>query len=146
MVSDTVMWPEIFSVYSAFTLFVVRTSIWCTNCRRWSVSDTAGAVQGYRTGLSRGFQVTFCHEERPRLLFVWAKVGFPASFASRIISRESLSEENDWDALLGFEFVDNQMLSISQFMEKTEIRTKAEDCQKDALMLRRRRVKAQRLM
>ena len=42
-----------------------------------------------------------------------------------IVSRESLPEENDWDALLGFDFTDVQLLSISQFMEKTEFRTKA---------------------
>ena len=35
----------------------------------------------------------------------------------RIVSRESLLEENDWDALLGFEFIDAQLLSVSQFME-----------------------------
>ena len=33
---------------------------------------------GYPTGLSRGSQAILCHEERPRLLFVWATVGFPA--------------------------------------------------------------------
>ena len=43
----------------------------------------------------------------------------------RIVSRESLTEKNDWDALLGFEFVYAQLSSISQFMEKTEFRTKA---------------------
>ena len=43
----------------------------------------------------------------------------------RIVSRESLPEENDWDALLGFEFFDAQLLTVSQFMEKTEFRTKA---------------------
>ena len=43
----------------------------------------------------------------------------------RIVSRESLPEENDWDALLGFDFTGVQLLSIPQFMEKTEFRTKA---------------------
>ena len=43
----------------------------------------------------------------------------------QIVPRESLPEENDWDALLGFDFTDVQLLSISQFMEKTEFRTKA---------------------
>ena len=43
----------------------------------------------------------------------------------RIISRESLPEESQWGALLGFEFIDAQLLSISQFLEKTEFRTKA---------------------
>ena len=42
-----------------------------------------------------------------------------------IVSRESLPEENDWDALVGFEFVDAQFLTVSQLMEKTEFRTKA---------------------
>ena len=43
----------------------------------------------------------------------------------RIVSRESLPEENDWETLSGFEFIDAQLLSVSQFMEKTEFRTKA---------------------
>ena len=43
----------------------------------------------------------------------------------RIVSRESLPEENDWDALREFEFINAQLLSVSQFMEKTEFRTKA---------------------
>ena len=43
----------------------------------------------------------------------------------RIVSRENLHKENDWDALLEFEFIDVQLLSVSQFMEKTEFRTKA---------------------
>ena len=43
----------------------------------------------------------------------------------RIVSRESLPEENDWDALPEFEFINAQLLSVSQFREKTEFRTKA---------------------
>ena len=43
----------------------------------------------------------------------------------RVIARETMPEENDWDALLGFDFTGVQLFSISQFMEKTEFRTKA---------------------
>ena len=43
----------------------------------------------------------------------------------RIVSRENLPEENGWDALLGFGFVDAHLLSVSRFMKKTEFRTKA---------------------
>ena len=50
---------------------------------------------------------------------------FPHRLLRRIISRESSPVENDWDALLGFEFVDAQLLSISKCMEETEFRTKA---------------------
>ena len=43
----------------------------------------------------------------------------------RIISRDSWPEENEWDALLGFHFSDVKLLSVSQFLKKTEFRTKA---------------------
>ena len=36
----------------------------------------------------------------------------------RIVVRESLPEEKDWDALLVFDFTGSQLLSVSQFMEK----------------------------
>ena len=62
----------------------------------------------------------------------------------RIVSRESLPEENDWDASRDIEFIDAQLLSVSQFMEKTEFRTK--ELLKDALMSRRRRARNQKLM
>ena len=64
----------------------------------------------------------------------------------RIVSRESLPEEKNWDALLGFEFVDAQLLTVSQFMEKTEFRTKAMRSAKGALMLRGRRASSRKLM
>ena len=35
------------------------------------------------------------------------------------------ARENDWDVLLEFDFTKVQLLSVSQFMEKTEFRTKA---------------------
>ena len=43
----------------------------------------------------------------------------------RILTREFLPEKNDWDGLLEFDFTNVQLLSVSQFMEKTEFRTKA---------------------
>ena len=43
----------------------------------------------------------------------------------RIVLRESLPEKNHCDALLGFEFIDAQLLSILHFMDNTEFRTKA---------------------
>ena len=43
----------------------------------------------------------------------------------RIVARECLPEENDWDAFLEFNFTNVQLLSLSQFMENTEFCTKA---------------------
>ena len=58
-----------------------------------------------------------------------------------IVSRESLLDENDWDALLGFEFVDAQLLTVSQFMEKTEFRAKAMRAAKGRINVERERSK-----
>ena len=46
-------------------------------------------------------------------------------FLRRIVTRDCLPEENDWDALLEFDSTNAEFLSVSQFMEKTEFRTKA---------------------
>ena len=46
----------------------------------------------------------------------------------RIVARDSLPEEDDWDALLEIDFTTVQtvqLLSVCQFMEKTEFRAKA---------------------
>ena len=59
----------------------------------------------------------------------------------RIFSRESLPEENDWDALLRFEFVDAQLLTVSQFMEETEFRTKAMRAAKGRINVEREKSK-----
>ena len=65
-----------------------------------------------------------CYGERSRFLLCGQMLDFLHRLSRRIVSRESLLDENDWDALLGFEFTDAQLLSVSQFMEKTEVRTK----------------------
>ena len=59
----------------------------------------------------------------------------------RIVSRESLPEENDCNALLGFEFVDAQLLTVSQIMEKTEFRTKAMRAAKGRINVERKKNK-----
>ena len=43
----------------------------------------------------------------------------------RILTRDCLPKEDHWDALLEFVFTNSQLLSLSQFMEKTNFRTKA---------------------
>ena len=59
----------------------------------------------------------------------------------RIVSQESLPDENDWDALLAFEFVDAQLLTVSQFLEKTEFRTKAMRAAKRCINVEREKSK-----
>ena len=59
----------------------------------------------------------------------------------RNVARECLPEENDWDALLEFDFTNVQLLSVSQFMEKTEFRTKAMRAAKGRIIVEREKNK-----
>ena len=59
----------------------------------------------------------------------------------RIVARDSLPEEDDWDALLEFDFTNVQLLSVSQFMEKTEFRTKAMRAAKGRINVEREKSK-----
>ena len=56
---------------------------------------------------------------------MWANVGFSPPIASSNRFTRKLAEEKDWDGLLVSEFVDTQLLTTSQFMEKTVFGTKA---------------------
>ena len=78
-------------------------------------------LQDYREAFRR-----CCVVKRDQSFFLCGQMlDFLHQLLRRIVSRESLPDENDWDALLGFEFVDAQLLTVSQFTEKTEFRTKA---------------------
>ena len=78
-------------------------------------------IQEYREAFRRSVTVN-----RDQGFFLCGQMlDFLHRLLRRIVSREKLPEKNDWDALLGFRFIDAQLLSVSQFMEKTEFRTKA---------------------
>ena len=86
---------------------------------RWELFKVV--LQAHREAFKRSSTV-----KRDHCFFLCGQMlDFLRRLFRRIISRESLPEEYDWDALLGFEFIDAQLLSISHFMEKTEFRTKA---------------------
>ena len=46
-------------------------------------------------------------------------------FLHHLLTRDCLPEEDDWGALLEFDYKNVQLLSVSQFMEETESRTEA---------------------
>ena len=58
----------------------------------------------------------------------------------RIVTRGCLPAD-DWDALLEFDFTTAQMLSVSQFMEMTEFRTKAMRASKGRINVEREKNK-----
>ena len=77
-------------------------------------------LQDYRESFRRSVTV----KRDKGFFFCGQMLDFLHRLLRRMVSRESLPEGNDWDALLGFELIDAQLLSVSQFMEKTEFRTK----------------------
>ena len=62
----------------------------------------------------------------------------------RIVTRDCLPEEGDWNALLEFDFTNAQLLSVSQFMEKTEFRTKAMRAAEGRIYIEREKNKKKR--
>ena len=51
--------------------------------------------------------------------------GFLHRLLRRIVPRSCLPDELDWNALRSFDFVVGEVLSIPEFMQKTEFRAKA---------------------
>ena len=78
-------------------------------------------IQDYRESFRRSSDV-----RRDQGFFLCGQMlDFLHRLLRRIVARECLPEEDDWNALFEFDFTNVQLLSISQFMEKTEFRTKA---------------------
>ena len=59
----------------------------------------------------------------------------------KIVTRGCFPEKNDWDSMLDFDFTNVQFLSVSQFMEKTEFRTKAMRAAKGRIIVEREKNK-----
>ena len=78
-------------------------------------------MQEYRESFRRSSDV----RRDQGFFFCGQMVDFLHRLLRRIVVRDCLPEEDDWDALLDFDFTNAQFLSVSQFMQKTEFRTKA---------------------
>ena len=78
-------------------------------------------MQDYRESFRRSSDV-----RRDRGFFLCGQMlDFLHRLLRRIVTRDCLPDEEDWDSLLEFDFTNVQLLSVSQFMEQTEFRTKA---------------------
>ena len=79
-------------------------------------------MQDYRESFGRSSDVRRDHG----FFLCGQMLDFLHRLLRRIVTRECLLEENDdWGGLLEFDFTCVELLSVSQFMEKTEFRTKA---------------------
>ena len=62
----------------------------------------------------------------------------------RIVERETSLDENDWEALRWYDFVDTNFLGVPSFMEKTEVRAKAMRVAESIIDVERERSKRQK--
>ena len=62
----------------------------------------------------------------------------------RIVERETLPDENDWEALRQYDFIEKKFLDVPSFMEKTEFRAKAMRVAKSKIDVEREKSKRQR--
>ena len=62
----------------------------------------------------------------------------------RIMERETLPDENDWEALRQYDFIDTKFVDVPSFMEKTEFRAKAMRVAKSKIDVERVKSKHQR--
>ena len=77
-------------------------------------------VQGYREALKRSIVTT-----RDQGFFLCGQMcDFWHRLLHRIVSRSCLPNEWNWEALRSFDFPVGEILSIPEFMQKTEFRTK----------------------
>ena len=78
-------------------------------------------MQDYRESFRRSSDV-----RRDKGFFLCGQMlDFLHRLLKRIVTRDWLLDEDEWDALLEFDSMNVQLLSVSQFMEKTIFRTKA---------------------
>ena len=62
-----------------------------------------------------------------------------------IVERDALPDENDWEALRQYDFIETKLLDVPSFMEKTEFRAKAMQVAKSKIDVEREKSKRQKL-
>ena len=71
-------------------------------------------------------------------------LNFPHRLLRRIVERDTLPDENDWEALRQYDFIEEKFLDVPPFMEKTEFRAKAMRVAKSKTDAERERSKRQK--
>ena len=62
----------------------------------------------------------------------------------RIVERDTLPDESDWEALRQYDFIETKLLDVPSFMEKTEFRAKAMRVAKSKIDVEREKSKRQK--
>ena len=78
-------------------------------------------VQDYREAFKR----SSCSRRDQGFFLCGQMLNFPHRLLRRIVERDTLPDEIDWEALRQYDFIETKFLVAPSFMEKTEFRAKA---------------------
>ena len=78
-------------------------------------------VQDYREAFKR----SSCPRRDQGFSLCGQKLNFLHRLLRRIVDRDTLPDESDWEALRQYDFIETKFLDVPSFMEKTEFRAKA---------------------
>ena len=98
-------------------------------------------VQDYREAFKR----SSCPRRDQGFFLCGQLLNFLHRLLRRIVDRNTLPDEIDWEALRQNDFIETKLLDVPSFMEKTEFRAKAMSVVKSRIDVERQRSKRQKL-
>ena len=97
-------------------------------------------VQDYREAFKR----SSCPRRDQGFFLCGQMVNFLHRLLRRIVERDTLPDESDWEALRQYDFLEKKFLDVPSFMEKTEFRAKAMRVAKSKTDVEREKSKRQK--
>ena len=97
-------------------------------------------VQDY----SEAFKRSSCPRRDQGFFVCGQLLNFLHRLLRRIVERDTLPDESDWEALRHFDFIETKFLDVPSFMEKTEFRAKALRVAKSKIDVEREKSKRQK--
>ena len=97
-------------------------------------------VQDYREAFKR----PSCPRRDQGFFLCGQLLNFLHRLLRRIVERDTLTDESDWEALRQYDFVETKFLDVPSFMEKTELRAKALRAAKSKIDVEREKSKRQK--
>ena len=97
-------------------------------------------VQDYREAFKR----SSCPRRDQGFFLCGQMLNFLHRLLRRIVERDTLPDENDWETLRQYDFVETKFLDVPSFIEKTEFRAKAMRVAKQKIDVEREKSKQQK--
>ena len=97
-------------------------------------------VQDYREAFKR----SSCPRRDQGFFLCGQMLNFLHRLLRRIVERDTLPDESDWEALRQYDFIETKFLDVPSFMEKTEFRAKAMRVAKSEIDVERENSKRQK--